>query len=955
MQRKAFLCFVIFLALLLAATVAFLYFGRAVLPAKIKKIAIEKIEEFSGRPAQIVSARFSFLRGFIVEGLTIFEKESKQTPFLYIKKLSFRVLYLPLLREKKVIIPSVVLEHPQGRLTRYPGNLWNFSDILEKFQKPTQTAPQPFTPVIAGLVLENAKILFSDESLAQPFRKTFEGINLKVKFALPRNVKFSLHLSLPDSPSPGILSAEGNYELPSKKLSSHVVAENISLSHYIPFYYTPPSFFFEEGTLTNGDFRILFEEGKMSVKGKFDTASLRLRTKTGTEFSGNPSGAIDLTYNPGAERKFSYEGFIDTKGATLTGVPLAGNLSAVNGKINFEPGKIRADSLSFTALETAVEVGGTLTNFADPRLKISGKTQDFLLEKLQTLFPKLFQERKITASGHSSLVFHYDGPLLPQTETGAPRPFDVNVSATLNNASLNFATPDINLKEITGRVIYTPDKISLEGISTLLFDSRAKVAGSITNLKNPILNIAASASAVDLEKLNGLFPGIFKKTSVESLSGRANLNLNFEGSPFSFQDANFKLTAFLENSVLRVRQLPEAVEALSGKLTFIPDNLFFEDFKGTFKGVPYALESKIKNLKEPVITASLSSDNAALEGRFKIAGETVEVSLFKGRYFNCLFDVKGDVFTKEGSSPFVRASGSLQLALKNLFSLFPAIGEKLKPLNPDGDVTLKGTMEGPLTNLENWQILADATSPKVSLYGYQLKNLAVNLSQNDDRLFELKGSADTYEGKLILSSSLDLADTRLPYTLDAQLENADITKLKNDTTLKAQNISGVLSADLIVLGDLRDAESMEGKGSIAIQDGRLWQLNLLKGLGQFLFIPEFENIVFNEAHGDFLIRDKKVSTGNLELLSPQSVLTVFGWIDFGGNINFDVATEFSSEMIASSASFKKALTAILTEGEAYLTIKVTGTLKEPKYAVSPTGVLHKTKKLLIDGWKSIFE
>jgi hypothetical protein len=187
------------------------------------------------------------------------------------------------------------------------------------------------------------------------------------------------------------------------------------------------------------------------------------------------------------------------------------------------------------------------------------------------------------------------------------------------------------------------------------------------------------------------------------------------------------------------------------------------------------------------------------------------------------------------------------------------------------------------------------------------------------------------------------------------LDGTDLAKLKADTIWKDQNITGLFSATFLAKGPLKEPDALAGEGSILIKDGRLWQLNLLKGLGQFLFIPEFENITFSEAKGDFIIHDKKVLTSNFELKSNPATLTCAGWADFKGNINFDILTEFSEEAIAQSNSLKKLFTAVLTQGDAYLAIKLTGSLKNPKDTISPAGLIEKTKNIFMQGWKSIFE
>src|SRR3989338_9836291 len=102
MKRKIIL---ILFILAFAGATAFFYVNKVILPLKLKAVLIEKIQELSGRRVTVASVAFSLLKGFVVNDLTIFERDLGQTSFIHIPKLTFRILYLSILKDKKVVIP----------------------------------------------------------------------------------------------------------------------------------------------------------------------------------------------------------------------------------------------------------------------------------------------------------------------------------------------------------------------------------------------------------------------------------------------------------------------------------------------------------------------------------------------------------------------------------------------------------------------------------------------------------------------------------------------------------------------------------------------------------------------------------------------------------------------------------------------------------------------------------
>ena len=93
--------------------------------------------------------------------------------------------------------------------------------------------------------------------------------------------------------------------------------------------------------------------------------------------------------------------------------------------------------------------------------------------------------------------------------------------------------------------------------------------------------------------------------------------------------------------------------------------------------------------------------------------------------------------------------------------------------------------------------------------------------------------------------------------------------------------------------------------------------------------------IFKEAWGEFDIEDKSVSTENLKLTSDQLNLRYEGRLGFDGTLDLTAYTEINKNLIRDSADLRKFTAAILGELGNAIVIKISGTLKEPKYKIVP--------------------
>ena len=102
------------LILILSSVVFFLaaltfYLNRVVFPQMIKKIAIEQAEHFLNRKVEIGAIHFNWIKGFVVDKIKIYQKDSTETVFAQVERLSFGIIFIPGLKHHKITIPFINL------------------------------------------------------------------------------------------------------------------------------------------------------------------------------------------------------------------------------------------------------------------------------------------------------------------------------------------------------------------------------------------------------------------------------------------------------------------------------------------------------------------------------------------------------------------------------------------------------------------------------------------------------------------------------------------------------------------------------------------------------------------------------------------------------------------------------------------------------------------------------
>lgn len=360
------------------------------------------------------------------------------------------------------------------------------------------------------------------------------------------------------------------------------------------------------------------------------------------------------------------------------------------------------------------------------------------------------------------------------------------------------------------------------------------------------------------------------------------------------------------------------------------DKLLLTGSELTYKSLPLEATAQIENFSSPKIDLEIISAVLSLITRIQIDQDKVEVSKFTVKSKNSKITSKANIGLK---TPRTEIQGKSHIDFSDIADTADSFGLKLSypgGLNPQGSLDLEFAVnKNPGRDKGSWRL--SGNSNQVKIKGIKLKDLTIDLSKTEDTLDVSSLETKVSRGEIKLNGKIDLSNNQ--GTLNLTAKGIDINQTLADLNVPGKKPRGELSLEVNLKSlDLFKWKNLLGEGSILLSDGDIYQIKFLEGLGKFLSIPDFENIVFERASSDLLFEGEKIVFKNFRLSADQMSMEGEGKITTAGNIDLLLRPQFEQDLIASSKGLQKYLSAILGNGT--FSIKVSGTVKNPQYTAN---------------------
>ena len=694
-------------------------------------------------------------------------------------------------------------------------------------------------------------------------------------------------------------------------------------------------------------------------------------------------GSLTLTpgyLNPSEQTSVSFGSFqldeFHYQQALYTNI-LTGKISASNTKILAPDLTVNAESLSSPlvfdrkGLNTDVTFSPAVQSLSAQlnQKKISAEALAFKMSTLQIVdrdfsLSASFESTRLQAGlDDEDAALQFAGnPLIELTVQYFPadvQPWVCVGKIHMSEASLAGLPNAGPLSDIKGVIEFTRNRAKTSNLSLTAQGTLLSLTGSLSNFGNPFIGVLVSAKDFNLDLLN-----TFWKEPLDDLNitpeGKAAVEVSFTG-PLSYpEEAQIEINAHIKDAKLQSPRWPEPLTHISGFIRFKDDTAHWKDLNLTYFNTPFTLDGELSQIDDqPLISTEIASAN--LKARLDITVDkdegTIGIDTFKGTYFQSDFNLDGQAFLKESAPAHINVKAAFSLNLEDLERINPGLKDKLAPLALRGRLTGKTLFDGEAGDWTGGVTDLSASGTNCSLGGITFNRCNLIIQRTRSAQSKVNFFGTLYSGDLTINSLLDISEETLPGKFSVTLNNIDLARMCREPRWEKLNLAGILSSQLQAEGPLLRTEKITGQGAVSILNGQLWTLSFLKGIGKLLFIPELENVVFTQGNADFAIKDNRMSTENLLLKSRQMELRGKGWIDKDKNMSWDIVPKLYETEILQSDSLKKIPTALISQTDGYINIKIRGTTDNPVRTVEnfPAKLLKKTAEGLLEGVQGIFE
>ncbi len=478
---------------------------------------------------------------------------------------------------------------------------------------------------------------------------------------------------------------------------------------------------------------------------------------------------------------------------------------------------------------------------------------------------------------------------------------------------------------------FSDTEASSNDISAKIFDMPVSAKVRLSNFNDLKMSLDLF-SDFDLANAQNLLKSRFNFSLPCQANGNAGISLSLFLENLS--NKQIKLAGFMDiiNASLRLDKADSLMQEISGRLEFTLDQLNAKAVFFRYQDVPYRLSISVKNFQLPAISLEVSSDELLLRGDLNINKSRVLIKSLSGKYLNSEFQASGSFDAENFNADL---SGALAVALEDLSKPLVKFKEELQRASPKGKVDFKFTLNGDVRDIKSCSFDLGFLSPRISLYGFAGGNISGYYKQVYGIADIPSLSFDFYGGKVNISARGNLKSDNLPYSVNLSLQGVKIEELKMDTAAKAKDISGIVNGAVKLNGFSNDLSKLFGAGNLEIAKGKLWELDLFKGMGKLLFARDFANIVFYEGSCNFSLQDKYIFTDSLVLKSNMVYLSGRAKIGFDNSIDAALTIDIIDELVPLSGTLKDITTTVIGKSGKFATINITGTLKEPKYKFKP--------------------
>lgn len=364
------------------------------------------------------------------------------------------------------------------------------------------------------------------------------------------------------------------------------------------------------------------------------------------------------------------------------------------------------------------------------------------------------------------------------------------------------------------------------------------------------------------------------------------------------------------------------------------------------------LKLRIDKEERTDINCQVTSGDLNAQGNFYIQDRNLYIEKLSATILDSQFDFIGDV--QNLSDPSLNIYGNLDINLANLKKINPQYSKLPAKLNMEG--RCKGEVFVS-SKVNNPQIGLKINAPQIQIEKTKIEDLSIVSKMEDRKVSFSKFYARLYDGEINLQGACNLKSPEFPANLNLNIFNLNLNKIIKDITEKDVFIDGQLFSLGRLDAPLKNPKAVKGELWLSITGAEMLKLPVFAGITDVLRLPQLRKVKFREANGNFAIAQQTIRTSDLQVISNNVVIYFKGYMDFAGNLAFDIEPSFSQDFLLTSPNIGNILGILIdsSTGTFLGKIKLKGNIKNPRYTFKPISAEKLFPGGIEEGLKQLFK
>ncbi|MFC1576869.1 hypothetical protein ACFL42_02945 [Candidatus Omnitrophota bacterium] len=289
--------------------------------------------------------------------------------------------------------------------------------------------------------------------------------------------------------------------------------------------------------------------------------------------------------------------------------------------------------------------------------------------------------------------------------------------------------------------------------------------------------------------------------------------------------------------------------------------------------------------------------------------------------------------------PMLDISGSFLLDITDLPLIFPAFDAAFRDLELKGHCRIDNArFRGRPRELKKASFGADLASDDLKIFNQSINEVRAHLEMANGTFAITRFFARIYGGEIRIETRCDAFNDTLPFAFAVACGGADFSRIIQNTGLKNKGIHGVFEGRLWLEGLLNDQGSYFGEMFLGVRNGNLGPLPIfnpiMANIGFIMqrLIPGYERVLLTQSAGNFVIRDRRISTNDLAAWGETASVHAKGYLDFDGNLDLAVENNFAEGIARGTSRWSESIQGVVSSvGQSISKGRLSGHIKKPKY------------------------